>query len=80
MLSSPGRERRKSPAKHIPLALKSSSQLNIQQSMEFGWRPAYNDMRRKRRGLFDDEICDERKSKRFHLVSMAREFLQTEET
>ena len=36
-------------------------------------------MRRKRRGLIDDENCDERRSKRFRLVSMAREFLETEE-
>ena len=36
-------------------------------------------MRRKRRVLFDDENCDERKSKRFRLVSMAREFLDREE-
>ena len=35
-------------------------------------------MRRKRRSLFDDENCDERKSKRFCLVSMAREFLDRE--
>ena len=36
-------------------------------------------MRRKCRGLFDDENCDDRKSKRFRLVSMAREFLKTED-
>ena len=80
MLSSPGGERRESPAKRIPLALKSSSQLNIQQSTELGRGPAHDDMRRKRRGLLDNENCDERKSKRFHLVSMAREFLKTEES
>ena len=79
MLSSPGGERMESPAKRIPLALKSSSRLNIQQSAELGRRPAQGDMRRKRRGLIDDENCDERRSKRFRLVSMAREFLETEE-
>ena len=79
MLSSSGGERRESPAKRIPLALKSSSQLNIQQSTELGRCPAHGDMRQKRRGLFDDENCDERKSKRFRLVSMAREFLDREE-
>ena len=36
-------------------------------------------MSRKRRGLFDDENCHERKSKRFVLASMAREFLESEE-
>ena len=36
-------------------------------------------MRRKRWGLFDDDNSDERKSKRFRLVSMAREFLDREE-
>ena len=36
-------------------------------------------MRRKRRGFFHDESCDERKCKRFHLVSMARWFLDREE-
>ena len=79
MLPSPEGERRESPAKRIPLALKSSSRLNIQQAAELGRRPAQGDMRRKRRGLFDDENCDERKSKRFRLVSMAREFLEGEE-
>ena len=68
-----------SPAKRIPLALKSSSQLNIQQLGEFGPRPAQGDMRRKRRGLIDDENLDKRRFKRFHLVSMARELLKTEE-
>jgi hypothetical protein len=79
MLPSPEGERRESPAKRIPLALKSSSRLNIQQAAELVRRPAQGDMRRKRRGLFDDENCDERKSKRFRLVSMAREFLEGEE-
>ena len=79
MLSSPGGERRESPMKHIPLALKSSSQLNIHQPMEWRRRPAHEDMRRKRRGLFDHEHCDERKSKRFRLVSMASEFVDREE-
>ena len=79
MLSSPGGERWESPTKRIPLALKSSSQLNIQQSTELGPRPAHEDMRRKRRALFNDENCDERKSKRFRLVSMARELLDREE-
>ena len=77
MLISPGGERRETPAKHIPLTLKSSSWLNIQQSMELGQHPVYVDMKRK--GLFDNENCDERKSKRFRLVSMAREFLESEE-
>ena len=54
MLVSPGGERRESPAKRIPLALKSSSWLNIQQSTELGRRPAHCNMKRK--GLFDDEI------------------------
>ena len=36
-------------------------------------------MRGKRRDLFNNKKCDERKSKRFRLVSMAREFLETEE-
>jgi len=79
MSSSAGGERRKSPAKRIPLALKSSSRLNIQHSAELGRHPAQGDMTRKRRGLFDDENCDERKSKRFRLASMAREFLESEE-
>ena len=47
--------------------------------MELGRRPAHEDMRRKHRGLFDDQNCHERKSKRFRLVSMAREFLDREE-
>jgi len=36
-------------------------------------------MTQKRRGRFDDENCDERKSKRFRLASMARVFLESEE-
>ena len=79
MLSSPGGERRESPTKRVPLALKLSSQLNIQQSTELERRSADEEMRHKRRGLFDDENCDEHKSKRFGLVSMAREFLDREE-
>ena len=79
MLSSPGGQRRESPTKRIPLTLKSSSQLNIQQSTELGQRPAHKYRRRKCRGLFDNENYDERKSKRFRLVSMAREFLDREE-
>ena len=51
----------------------------MQQSTELGRRRAHEDMRRKRRGLFDDENCDELKSKRFRLVSMAREILDREE-
>ena len=62
MLSSPVGERMESPAKRIPLALKSSSRLNIQQSVELGQRPAQADMRRKHMGLIDDENCDERRS------------------
>ena len=38
--SSSGRERGESPAKHIPLALKSSSRLNRQHSAELGRHPA----------------------------------------
>ena len=77
--SSTGGERRESPAKSIPLALKLSSRLNIQQSGELGRHPAQDDMTRKRRGLFNNENCDERKSKRFRLASMAREPLESEE-
>ena len=77
MLASPSGERRESPAKCIPLALKSSTRLNIQQSTELGRRPAHGNMKRK--GLFDNENCDERKSKRFRLIAMAREFLESEE-
>ena len=79
MSSSASRERRESPAKCIPLTLKSSSRLNKQHSAELGRHPAQGDMRRKRRDLFDDENCDERKSKRFRLASMARAFLEGEE-
>ena len=79
MLSSPSGERRDSSTKRIPRVLKSLRQLNIQQLMELGRHPAHEDMRRKRRGLFDDENCDERMSKRFRLVFMAREFLDREE-
>ena len=78
MLSSPSRERRKSPTKRIPLTLKSSSQLNIKQSTDLGRHPTHEDMRRKLRCLFDDENFDERKSKRFQLVSMAKECLDRE--
>ena len=74
MLSSPGGERMESRAKRIPLALKSSSRLNIKQSAELGRRPAQGDMRRKCRSLIDNENCDEGRSKRLRLVSMAREF------
>ena len=79
MLSPPGGERMESLTKCLTLALTFSSRLNIQQSGEMGRCPAQGDMRRKRRGLIDDENCDERRSKRFRLVSMAREFLETEE-
>ena len=78
MLSSPGGERIESPA-NLPLALKSSSWLNIPQSVELGRCPAQGEMRQKRMGLIYDENCDERRSKRFRLVSMARELLETEE-
>ena len=67
------------PAKRIPLALKSSSRLNIQHSAELGRHPAQGDMTQKRRGLFDDQNCDKRKSKRFRLASMARELLESVE-
>jgi len=77
ILSSAGGERRESPAKCIPLALKLSSRLNIQHSAELRRHPAQGDMTRKRRGLFDDENCAKRKSKRFRLASMAREFLES---
>jgi len=33
----------------------------------------------KRRGVFDDQNCDERKSKRFRLASMSRELLESVE-
>ena len=79
MSSSAGGERRESSAKRIPLALKSSSRLNIQDLAELGWHPTQGDMTRKRRGLFDDAHCNERTSKRFCWASMAREFLEAEE-
>jgi len=79
MSSSAGRERWESPAKHIPLTLNSASRLNIQHLAELGRHPAQGDMTQKRKGLFDDKNCDERKSKRFRLASMAREYLETEE-
>jgi len=63
MSSSAGGERRESPAKGIALAPKSSSRLNIQHSPELGRHPTQDDMTQKRRGLFDDESCAERKSK-----------------
>ena len=78
MLSSPGGERREFPTKRIPLALKSSSRLNIQQLTKLERHLAQGDMREEGRGLIDDENCDERRSNRFRLVSMARESLETE--
>jgi len=44
-----------------------------------GRHPAQGDMRLKSRGLLNNENCDERKSIRFRLASMAREFLESEE-
>ena len=79
MLSSASAERSESLAKHIPLALKSLSRLNIQHLAERGRHRAQGDMTRKRRSLFDDKTCDECKSKRFPLGSMARELFQNEE-
>jgi len=79
MSSSARGERRESPAKTIRLTLKLSSRLNIQQFAELGRHPAQADMTRKRRGLFDDENCDERKSKRFRWAFMAREVWESEE-
>jgi len=78
MSSSAGGERRESPAKSIPVALKSSSRLNLEHSAELGWHPALCDLTRKRRGLFDDEHCDERKFKRFGFASTSRDFLESE--
>jgi len=78
MSSSAAGERRESPAKCIPLALKLSSRLNIQHSAELGRHPAQGEMTEQPWGLFDDENCDERKSKRFRLPSMAREVLESE--
>ena len=40
MSSSPGGERRQSPAKRVPLALKLSNRLNIHHSAELGRHPA----------------------------------------
>jgi len=79
MSSSPTGERRESPAKCLPIAIKSSSRLNIQHSAELGWHPAPGDMTWKRRGLIADENCHEPKSNRFRLASMAREFLESDE-
>jgi len=79
MSSSAGGERRESSAKRIPLALKLSSWLNIQHSAALGRHSAQGDMTRRCRGLFEDEDCDERKSKRFRLACVAREFLEDEE-
>jgi len=67
------------PQKSIPLALKSSSWLNIQHSAGLGWHPAQGDMTRQHQGLFDDQSSDERKAKIFHLASMDRQFLAREE-
>jgi len=79
MSSSAGGERRESPTKRIPLALKSSSPLNIQHWAELGRHPVQGDMTWKRRGLFDDQNCDHRNSKRLRFASMGREFLESEE-
>ena len=51
----------------------------MQPLAELGRHPAPGDMTLKRRGLFDDENCDERKVKGFRLASMAKEFLESEE-
>jgi len=72
MASSAGRERRESPAKPIQLGLKWSSRVNIPHSADLGRHSAHGDMTRKGSGLFDDENCNKRKSKRFPLGSMAR--------
>jgi len=77
--SSAAGERRESPAKCIPLALKLSSRLNIQHSAELGRHRTQGDMTRKGRGLFDDENWDERKSKSCRLGSMARKLLESGE-
>ena len=79
MSASAGGERRESPAKGIPLALKWWSWLNIQDSAELGRHSAQGDMTRKGRALFEDQNFDQRKSNRFHLASMAREFLESDE-
>jgi len=79
MSSFAGGETRESHTKRIPLALKLSSRFNIQHLVELGRHPSQGDMPRKRRGLFNDKNCDECKSKRFRLASMAREFLESEE-
>jgi len=79
MSSSASGERREFPAKCITLALKLSTWANIQHSAELGRHPAQGDMTQKRWGLFDNQKWDERKSKRFRLASMAREFLESEE-
>jgi len=78
MSSSIGRERSRSPVKGIPLALKWSSQLNIQHSAEPGGHAAQGNMTQKRKRLFDDKNCDKGKTKRFCLASMARECLERE--
>ena len=53
--------------------------MNIEHWAELGQHPAQGDITQQRRGLFDDENCDEHKSKRFRLASMARELLESEE-
>jgi len=72
-------EREGNPPRKVPLALKASSRLNIQHSAKLGRHPAQGDQARKCRGLFDDENCDERKSKRSRLASVARELFESEE-
>jgi len=79
MSSSAGGGRRESRMKHIPLALQSSSRLNIPHSAELGQHPAGRDISQKRRGLFDNETCEMCKLKIFCLASMAREVLASED-
>ena len=77
MSSSARGETRESPAKRIPLALNWSGRLNIEDSAGLGHHPTQGDMTPNHRALFYDKTCNERKSKRLRLASMARQFLET---
>jgi len=63
----------------IALSIKPQGMLNTHRIMKQLWSPTHDDKARKRKGQFDVDNWDERRSKMQCLVASAKEFLKEDQ-
>jgi len=75
-MTSPVHQGGDSTGRRIPLSIKPQGMLNIHCIMKQLWSPTHDDKAPKRKGQFDVDNWDERRSKMQFLVASAKEFLK----